>query len=51
MLFEGNTFVFEDENETLNIEVKLLLKTNNINLISDPYKKYWFQNISELDLF
>lgn len=46
MLFEDKKFKF---NNDFNVEVKLLLRPINYNLVSDEYKKYWFNDISELE--
>ena len=45
MLFEGKVF---KHNNSTNVEVKLMMRTIDINLVSEGYKKYWFNDISEL---
>ena len=46
MLFEGKNF---KHNNSAIIEVKLMMRTINLNLISEGYEKYWFNDISDLE--
>jgi len=33
-----------------NIKIKLLLKTNDISRVTEPYKQYWFDDISQMEV-
>jgi len=53
---DGYIRIFEDKNKRskvfsyngYNIKIKLLLKTNDISRITEPYKQYWFDDISKM---
>jgi len=55
---EGFSRIFEDVNKEskifsyneYNIKIKLLLRTNDISRITEPYKSYWFDDISKMEL-
>jgi len=55
---DGYKRIFEDENKRskvfsyneYNIKIKLLLKTNDISRVTEPYKQYWFDDISQMEV-
>lgn len=43
-MFEGNKLHYGN----LNVEIKLLFKTDDIKNVLDEYKNYWFDDISKI---